>query len=541
MFLKKILLFVFYLLFIFPSSIFAKEKPQVVFINQVRGEECCSKGNLDNLEKQVNAFVQYQIPAFFVIRYDALANPEYVDYLKQQTVANPNIKLGLMIEITPHLAIDSGVKYKDGEERWFEAQNSFTIGYEKEDRKKIIDRLFTIFKKDFGYYPSLTSSWLIDTESLNYMHDRYRVAAQQITREQWGQDSYTLYGGPPHYPYPASRNWAFIPDFKEKNPVLILRQTVTDPLYNYGETKKAFTSQPNDYLVSGLDFNYFQKLLNQSLFEQKTTGFALLGLENSMEENYQNEYLKQIEYISQLKDRMAFPDLKQLSAYWQKQQTTSYSGKDLIKGTNNQVEFITTPESRKRVRKSKGKIFTTDYRYFSSEFSDPYTGYTAIKYGYWIVPYAIDYSHIYKPETIFPDTRNDFIINKQPDFKIEKTNPKKINEKRLANYPIYLPEPFEREIDRFRSLTNIKIGRTIQIDFFAKDRFGYPVNISSPLTIKTDPKIENIEYWPDSAKHSYIIPNDKLDSLTINIISDKKTVKQIFLFPRFLPLLKISL
>ncbi|MBI5127023.1 hypothetical protein HZA76_01030 [Candidatus Roizmanbacteria bacterium] len=529
------------LFFFLPVLSFAKEKPQVIFINQVRGEECCSKGNLDNLEKQVNAFIQYQIPAFFVIRYDALANPEYVDYLKQKTANSPLIKLGLMIEITPNLAAHSGVKYKDTEERWFEAQNSFTVGYQKDDRKKIIDRLFSTFKKTFGYYPSITSSWLIDTETLNYIHDRYKVLAQQITREQWGQDSYTLYGGPPHYPYPASRNWAFIPDFKEKNPALILRQTVTDPLYNYGETKKAFTSQPNDYIGSGLDFNYFQKLINQALFKQKNSGFALLGLENSMEENYQNEYLKQIEYVSQLKSQVVFPDLKQLLTYWIKQQTTFYSGKDLINNSDNQAEFVTTPEFRKRVRTSGGKVFTTDYRYFDSGFSDPYTDYVAKKYGYWIVPYAIDYSHTYHVNSIFPETRNDFIIDKQPTFKIGKTDPKKFNEKRFANYPLYLPEPFEREINRFKSLTDIKIDRTINIDFFAKDQFGYPVNISSPLSIRTDPRIDNIKYQPDSSKHSYIIPNDKLDSLTIDIISDKKIVKQIYLFPRFLPLFKISL
>jgi hypothetical protein len=540
MVLKRIFLSFFFFLFLFTRTTFAKEKPQVVFINQVRGEECCSIGSLENLQIQVGTFEKYQIPSFFALRYDVLINKNYIDYLKKEIDKFPNIiNLSLLIEITPQLAKDSGVQYHDTIDHWFEAQNVFAIGYKKEDRKKIIDHLLKTFKDQFGYYPSLTSAWLIDTDSLNYLHEKYGVVVDQITREQWGIDTYTLYGGPPHYPYPASHNWAFIPDFMNKNPLLIVRQTVTDPLYNYGETKKSYTSQPNDYMNAGLNFHYFKKLVNQALFEQKTTGFALLGLENTNELKYQEEYLKQIEYINELKDRIIFPNLKQLSDFWIQQKTTSYRGKDLINNSSIQAEFITTPDNRIRQIKSNGKTYTTDYRYYDAGLTDPYNDYVAKKYGFWIVPFALDYSHTYKLESIFPETKSDLTVNNQTELKINKIDPAFFNKTRLENYPYYLPEPIERDVDPNKSKVKADIGKTIVLEFLAKDKYGYPASISYPLEIETNPQIKSMEYQRDSAKHIFTIPNDKLNSLKVTLLANKKIVKEIWLFPRLLPFLKI--
>jgi hypothetical protein len=50
-----------------------------------------------------------------------------------------------------------------------------------------------------------------------------------------GVDSYTLYGGPVHYPYYPSQNWALVPAAQNnENMPIIVRQTITDPVYNYG-------------------------------------------------------------------------------------------------------------------------------------------------------------------------------------------------------------------------------------------------------------------------------------------------------------------
>ena len=54
----KIFLFLLYsYFFLFKINASAKEPAHVLIINQVRGEECCSKGSLDKLKMQVEAHI----------------------------------------------------------------------------------------------------------------------------------------------------------------------------------------------------------------------------------------------------------------------------------------------------------------------------------------------------------------------------------------------------------------------------------------------------------------------------------------------------
>src|SRR3989344_5767935 len=346
---KKILFIfiIFLFLFLFKTNASAKEPAHVLIINQVRGEECCSKGTLINLKKQVEAHTSKKVPAYFALRHDVLIDKNYVDYLKTATTNYPElIRLGLLIENTPALATNANVKHNINNENWFEAQNAFIIGYSNKDSIKIVDYLFNIFFEKCGYYPDVTSAWMIDTPTLNYIHDTYGVKIHQITREQYGTDSYTLYGGPPHYPYPASRNWLFIPDYDNSDPVLIVRQTVTDPLFNYGDTSNTFTSQPNDYLRGKKNFDYFTNLIDQVINQpDDQTGFTMLGLENSMDNNYQGEYVAQLEQIGKLESKGAvkFITVDELTDYWYNNKISLYYGKDLSRKNKDQAFWITTP------------------------------------------------------------------------------------------------------------------------------------------------------------------------------------------------------
>ncbi len=393
-----------------------KALPQVLFINQVRGEECCAKGTFEKLKIQVEAFIKNKVPAFFAVRYDVLTNKKYVDFLKRSTINNPTIiNLALMIEITPNLTKDAGVKYKEKESTWFEAQNAFTIGYLPEERKKLVDFLFKKFFKNFGYYPSLTSAWMIDTNILNYIDRQYGVKVHQITREQQETDSYTLYGGPLHYPYPASKNWLFVPDYQRNDAPLIVRQTVTDPVYNFGDKTNAFTSQPNDYANDGKTIDYFISLVYQALFNQpeKQTGFVLLGLENSMDLKFQKEYLKQIDYIASLKkdNRIIFPDINLLKTFWLRKKITVYYGKDLVNNVDKFVYWITTEKFRLRLLIDSKQLFVSDLRIYNKNLTDPYLKTPAKKGGRWLIPrkeYTDIYGKISLPKI---DDRNSLIIN----------------------------------------------------------------------------------------------------------------------------------
>lgn len=388
-----ILILVFFLFF-FKANISAKEPAHVLIINQVRGEECCSKGSLINLKKQVEAHIAKKVPAYFALRFDVLINQEYTDYLiKASEDFSQLIKLGLLLENTPQLIKNAGVNKVIKEESWFEAQNAFMIGLDKNDSKQIVDYLFLIFYEKFNYYPILTSSWMIDTKTLNYLHDRYKIATHQITREQYGTDSYTLYGGPPHYPYPASRNWLFIPDYDNSDPVLIVRQTVTDPISNYGDSTNTFTSQPNDYLRGKKNFDYFVNLIDQVINQPGSqTGFAMLGLENSMDNNYQEEFVAQLEQIGKLESKGAirFITVDKLTDYWPKNKISLYYGKDLLGKNEDRAFWITTPFYRVRLIQKNNQILITDFRIYNKNFTDPYNDHPAQKNGFWIVPYLID-------------------------------------------------------------------------------------------------------------------------------------------------------
>lgn len=438
---KKIIIlaiFIFFFLSLFITKIkvnkqivpTTKTLSQVLFINQVRGGECCAKGTLDNLKLQINAFTKLNVPAGFALRYDVLTNKKYVDFLAEQSIKYPAItRLGLMIEVTPQLAKDAGVKYKEKESTWFEAQNAFTIGYPPEERKKLVDFLFKKFFENFGYYPNLTSAWMIDTNTLNYINKKYGIKAHQITREQQETDSYTLYGGPPHYPYPASYKWLLVPDYQRNNAPLIVRQTVTDPVYNFGDKTNAFTSQPNDYANDGKTFEYFKQLVYQALFNQPKgqTGFALLGLENSMDLKFQEEYLKQINYIASLKKegKIILPDVSQLKTFWPEKKITVYYGKDLINNLDKFVYWITTPKYRLRLLLNNRELSISDLRIYDKTLVDPYLKIPAKKGGHWIIPKK-EVVNIYGKLTlpkiknrdsliINPDNQQDFIFSYQDE------------------------------------------------------------------------------------------------------------------------------
>lgn len=413
---RKTLTIILFLLFAFlllPAQVkqaYATSNSQVLIINQVRGEECCDEGNFENLKKQVEASISLNIPMTFVARYDALKNKDYINYLKEKADKYPNlISLGILLEYTPNFVNESEVKYRGTNETWFGAENLFSIGYTEEENTKMADNIFSLFKNNFGYYPKVTSSWMIDTSLLNYIHDKYGVKVHQITREQWGTDSYTLDGGPPHYPYPASKNWLFMPDFERSEAPLIVRQTVEDPLFNYGDTTSSFTSQPNDYMRNK-NFDYFNSLLDQALFEQPQAGFALLGLENSMGTEFQNEYIKQLELIKSYSNQslIIFPTIDQLNTFWKNNKTTVYQGRDLLGGTPNYAYWITTPTYRIRVRIKDASVFISDARIYNPAFDDNYKNQTAKREGFWIVPFLLNYA-INKS-----DKENLFSLGNQP-------------------------------------------------------------------------------------------------------------------------------
>jgi hypothetical protein len=399
---KFYFILILFLAFFFSAAapISARELPQVMIVNQVRGTACCDAGTADTLQEQLDFLTEKQLPAFFTLRWDALNDPDFIKTIQQ---ADPTLfSWGLFLEITPGLAAAAVVDYTGSADSWYQAQHAYTLGYVPSDRKKIVDTLMTKYQAVFGEYPALTTSWIIDTPTLNYLHHDYGVKVHQITREQWGTDSYTLYGGPPHYPYPASNNWALMPDYSLADPMLVVRQTLTDPVWNYGDTQSRFTSQPNDFSQDGKGFKYFEKLFDQALFEQSAhqTGFALLGLENSMADKYQQLFKKQLQLVADYhqQGKITLPSLTDLKSTWLSQNLTVYQGKDLVKNSSSQAFWITGQNYRLRLIKKDQQLCVDDLRLFDPQVEDYYASHKAQDLSYWVTPFLVDGSRFYTHE-----------------------------------------------------------------------------------------------------------------------------------------------
>ncbi len=426
--------FVFFLLlwsFSSHGTLAASEIPhRTIISNQVRGTECCSPGSKEYFEQQQATLSKFSLGATFTLRYDALIDQSFIE----QAHRYPEFEYGGLLEVTPSLAQAAEVPYLGSEEQWYEAQYVFLVGYSKPERKQLIDTYMEQFLEVFGTYPRTTTAWMIDPISLAYLKEKYGAQVHQITREQFGTDSYTLYGGPPHYPYWPSTNWALVPaaDDLRKTP-LIIRQTITDPVFNYGDQTNSYTSQPNDYLLRNDTTTYFTHLFEQAHTQEALNGytFALIGLENSLPENVQQEYIRQLNYVKEWKDKSPQNTVNSTATFtdWLTDQNfaplTVYSGSG-IKDATEKAWWITTQQYRARVRLSNRTLVISDLRIFDSNFTDPYLSQRAHSLGWWIVPFALDGSRNTTTQEGLA-ARNDILKDRptsffEPNFWIVATN-----------------------------------------------------------------------------------------------------------------------
>lgn len=380
-----------------PALVLADQPHYTLIVNQVRGEECCDPGSLASLNGQLAALSRNNLPATFALRFDALTDSRYVAILK--SAPQSRIEIAGMLEIIPSLASASGVIYKSNSEKWYEPSSSFLVGYVQDDREKLIDTYMSNFKKFFGYYPTTTVAWLVDTYSLGYLRQKYGVLAHEITREQWNTDAITLYGGPPHYPYFPSPNWGIVPVASvSANMPMVFRQTIADPVDNYGDSTNSHTSQPNDYFQGRRDFQYFVHLFNQAHQQEANPyTFAVLGLENSMPSDIQQEFSKQLDFVGNWaknsKDNFVV-NARDFTSNFRNQSNpavVSYEGDDQD-NVSSRAWWITTPSYRVRLRSDSRRLYISDLRIYSESFFDPYFQSQSSTRAYWIVPYLVDSS-----------------------------------------------------------------------------------------------------------------------------------------------------
>ncbi len=388
------------------TNAYASASAQVVIINQVRGKECCDPGTVEAFKLQIETLRTNGLSAAFAIRYDALKEKQYTDIFSN--LDQNKFQAAAFLEITPGLAKDSGVNYAGDVDHWYQAQHAYSIGYSLADRFKIVDQYMSVYHQRIGSYPELVVSWMLDTATANYLISNYNVTSVEITREQWGTDSYTLSGGPAAYPYFASQNWLLVPQPKsEQNSLVVIRQTGSDLLRNYGDTTSAFTTQPNDYIRDGKSFTYFEKLADINLKQPHDAGILVLGLENSMPMSVQAEYIRQLEWVSKRKHELQVVLPKQLVDDLRSNPRPEIRvavGTDVTQDSSAAAYWITTDNYQLRVLSREDGLWLTDYRFYSPQLNDPYNEYQAQNQGFWVVPFILQSSRFYN---LAPTTKQD--------------------------------------------------------------------------------------------------------------------------------------
>lgn len=183
--------------------------------------------------EQIKQVKQYNLPATFLLQYDALINPKYQSLLKD--VLPADCEIGGWWEITqPHVEA-AGMVWRGAYPWDWHANVGFATGYSPAEREKLVDVYMDKFKSIFGKYPSSIGSWFIDSHSLQYMYDKYKIVASCNCKDQIGTDGYTMWGGYWNQGYYPSKNNAYIPAQTEENqiPVPIFRMLGSDPIYQY--------------------------------------------------------------------------------------------------------------------------------------------------------------------------------------------------------------------------------------------------------------------------------------------------------------------
>lgn len=238
------------------------------------------------VKEQLKLINRYNLPATFLLQYDALIKPEYQQLLKSQL--NQQSEIGGWFEITQPQVEDAGLKWR-GEHSWVSHANiAFSTGYTKDERKKLVDVYMEKFKEIFGEYPKSMGSWYIDAHTLNYMYEKYGIIASCNCKDQVGTDGYTLWGGYWNQAYYPSKLNGYMPAQSQKQQISVpvFRMLGSDPIYQYddglGNDRQGVISLEPVYTQAGKNKAWVHYFFN-SIVDQPCLAFnyAQAGQENS--------------------------------------------------------------------------------------------------------------------------------------------------------------------------------------------------------------------------------------------------------------------
>lgn len=264
----------------------------VTIMNFVRGCEPRNPARdlMETVVHQNELQKKYGFPNTFLLQYDALIRPDFVEFFRREK--DDNMELGVWIEIMRPLVEKVGIEWRGrpGYDWDWYVNPGFLQSYTPKQREALIDELMDKFKQTFGAYPKTAASWLIDAHSLEYMSQKYDISFFGVCREQLAVDAYTLWGGPYNQPYYPSKNNMLCPAQSEENKIgtPIVRLLGIEPIRGYWEQRYAnspecggcATMEP--YWKYGQQQRYMEWFF-KTYFENENMGVAYtqIGQENS--------------------------------------------------------------------------------------------------------------------------------------------------------------------------------------------------------------------------------------------------------------------
>ena len=187
---------------------------------------------VEPVREQIALLRKYELRGTFLLEYDALINPTYIELMKS---CEDICEIGLWLEIVQPLVEKIGETW-NGRYQWdWYNDVGFLIGYEPEVRIRLLDEAMAKFKEIYGYYPESVGAWHLDAVSLAHLEKKYAIKACCICREQVGLDGYTLQGGYYHQAYYPSKYNLFCPANTLENQISVpvFRMLGSDPIHAY--------------------------------------------------------------------------------------------------------------------------------------------------------------------------------------------------------------------------------------------------------------------------------------------------------------------
>lgn len=166
---------------------------------------------LAGARQAIDLMNEYNLKGTYLVRYDALADTNYQNLLRQ--IPPESADIGAWFEITGDQARQAGLKWGSRSDTDPRASLSLPLGYKPKEREKLVDEYMKLFRDRFGAYPRTVGGIAIDAHTLAYMRKKYNVESVIISRDRHPSEESTcqLTGGYSQGAYYPSAANMFMP------------------------------------------------------------------------------------------------------------------------------------------------------------------------------------------------------------------------------------------------------------------------------------------------------------------------------------------